>query len=82
MPTEIKRCGYCESNKIEHEFQDNKYGKYIRVFNLKESGKGSSCTVCNGGLKSKKLKKITPTCYMQVGVIFFTPLIIYLQKDG
>lgn len=33
MPTEIKRCGYCESNKIEHEFQDTKYGKYVRVFN-------------------------------------------------
>ena len=41
MPTEIKRCGYCESNKIEHEFQDTKYGKYVRVFNLKESGKGT-----------------------------------------
>ena len=54
MPTEIKRCGYCESNKIEHEFQDTKYGKYIRVFNFKESGKGSNCTMCNGGLKVKK----------------------------
>ena len=54
MPTEIKRCGYYESNKREHEFQDTKYGKDIRVFNLKESGKGSNCTVCNGGLKVKK----------------------------
>lgn len=54
MPTEIKYCSYCAHNKIEHEFQDKQYGKYNRVFNLKDAGKGSSCTVCNGGMKPKK----------------------------
>ena len=53
MPTEIKRCAYCENNKISHDYQDQKYGKYMRVFNLKDGAKGSSCTVCNNGLKPK-----------------------------
>lgn len=54
MPVEIKRCGYCAHNNIEHEFQDKTYGKFIRVHNLKQDGKGSTCTVCNGGIKPKK----------------------------
>ena len=33
MPTEIKRCGYCESNKIEHEFQENMF-EYLILKNL------------------------------------------------
>ena len=33
MATEIKFCKNCADNKITHEFQDEKYGKFIRVFN-------------------------------------------------
>lgn len=54
MPTEIKTCNNCRHNKITHDFQDEKYGKFVRVFNLKDAGKGSTCTVCNNGIAKKK----------------------------
>lgn len=30
----------------EHEFQDSRYGKGIRIANLRKAGTESSCTVC------------------------------------
>jgi hypothetical protein len=41
MPAIVKRCT-CDSN-----FQDKKYGKKLRVFNLAGNEKSSKCTVCN-----------------------------------
>lgn len=52
--TEIKHCNNCAANKITHEFQDNIYGKYKRVFNINENTGVGTCTVCNGGKKIKK----------------------------
>lgn len=40
MPAIIKQCT-CSS-----EFQDRKYGKKLRVFNLSEKGSFAKCTVC------------------------------------
>ena len=51
--TSIKRCGYCASHNITHEYQDNEYGKFNRVHNLNEKG-GATCTVCNNGNAKKK----------------------------
>ena len=51
--TIIKRCGYCAHNNITHEFQDQTYGKFMRVHNVNEKG-GANCTVCNGGNSKKK----------------------------
>lgn len=52
--TIIKYCSNCATNKIDHEFQDNVYGKYKRVFNLSEKTGTCTCTVCAGGKKLKK----------------------------
>lgn len=52
--TEIKYCSNCSANKIEHEFQDNTYGKYRRVFNINEKTGVGNCTVCSSGKKIKK----------------------------
>lgn len=42
--TKIKQCKCC------HEYQDQKYGKFYRVFNLVNNGKDTPkkyrCTVC------------------------------------
>lgn len=54
MATEIKYCKNCGENRITHEFQDEKYGKYNRVFNVGEKSGTSTCTVCGNGKKSKK----------------------------
>lgn len=54
MATEIKFCKNCADNKITHEFQDEKYGKFIRVFNIGEKSGTSTCTICNGNKKAKK----------------------------
>lgn len=40
MGTTISTCN-CKS-----EFQDSKYGKYNRIFNLDQSGTKGTCTVC------------------------------------
>lgn len=45
MATEIKFCKNCADNKITHEFQDEKYGKFIRVFNIGEKSGTSTCTI-------------------------------------
>lgn len=50
---EVKHCANCEQHGITHEFQDNTYGKYNRVFNVSEKG-NMSCTVCNNGSNKKK----------------------------
>ena len=54
MSVEIKFCPSCSHNKVTHEFQDSCYGKFVRVHNVKDAGKGSVCTVCNNGGKPKK----------------------------
>lgn len=38
--TKVSKCS-CKS-----EFQDKEYGKQMRVFNMKESKKEGTCTVC------------------------------------
>lgn len=48
----IKYCSNCYSEKKEHEYQDNMYGKYKRVFNLNTDTGVGCCTVC--GKKDKK----------------------------
>ena len=30
----------------KHEYQDNRYGKGKRVFNIKTTNNGATCTVC------------------------------------
>lgn len=50
--TVIKYCSNCEAHNIEHKFQDTKYGKWQRVFNVNESG-STTCTVCGFGNKKK-----------------------------
>ena len=52
--TEIKYCASCAANNITHEFQDNTYGKFKRVFNVNEKTGSCSCTICNSGKKGKK----------------------------
>lgn len=52
MATEIKHCVNCEKTNTTHDFQDKKYGKFVRMFNVKESG-GFVCTVCGDGGKKK-----------------------------
>jgi len=53
MNTEILKCKNCENKNIKHEFQDQRYGKYFRLFNTGPSVEGGTgkikCTVC--GLK-------------------------------
>jgi hypothetical protein len=39
--TEIKQC------TCTHKFQDETYGKGMRVHNIAGDGKSSKCTVCN-----------------------------------
>lgn len=51
---EVKYCPNCAKNKIEHEFQDKIYGKFMRVFNNSEKTETSKCTVCGFGKKLKK----------------------------
>lgn len=50
MATRIK---YCPNPKCESEFQDNTYGKHMRLFN--EAGKDKideiRCTVCGTEIK-------------------------------
>lgn len=50
MNTQILNCKNCETKKIKHDFQDQRYGKYIRVFNTGPSVEGGTerikCTVC------------------------------------
>lgn len=41
--------------KCEHKFQDETYGKYMRVHNINENGDAAKCTVC-GDKKSGKFK--------------------------
>jgi hypothetical protein len=42
MKTVIYECGRCQ-----HEYQDKKYGKNRRVFNVRfDEKKGGTCTVC------------------------------------
>jgi hypothetical protein len=36
------------------DFQDNLYGKKMRVHNITEDGKKASCTVCEGSAKMAK----------------------------
>ena len=50
--TETKHCDNCNKNKITHDFQDAKYGKFVRVMNKKDSG-GYVCTVCGDGGKKR-----------------------------
>ena len=38
--TSVKQCN-CDST-----FQDKTYGKKMRLHNLREDGKGGTCTVC------------------------------------
>lgn len=52
--TEIKYCASCAQGHIEHEFQDNTYGKFKRVFNVNEKTGVGTCTICNSGKKIKK----------------------------
>ena len=44
--TEIKHCGNCEHNNIINDYQDNKYGKFNRVFNVSEKTGNKKCSVC------------------------------------
>lgn len=50
--SEIMHCNNCEKTNTTHDFQDNKYGKFNRIMNKKESG-GYVCTVCGDGGKRK-----------------------------
>lgn len=50
--TETKFCDNCKKTNTIHDFQDNKYGKFVRIMNKKESG-GFVCTVCGDGGKKK-----------------------------
>ena len=50
--TVIKHCSNCAANKNENKFQDEKYGKWQRVFNVSEGG-STTCTVCGFGSKKK-----------------------------
>jgi len=36
----IKKCN------CKHEFQDNRYGSFLRIFNILSNDKGYRCTVC------------------------------------
>ena len=46
--TKIKKCG-CTS-----EFQDEFYGKGMRLHNVNAEGNRASCTVCEGSAKNAK----------------------------
>lgn len=48
MPTEIKKCD------CKHEYQDNRYGKNMRVWNKGPSRK--KCTVCGKTEKVSLMK--------------------------
>lgn len=48
--TVIKPCAACRKANIENKFQDEKYGKFNRVFNISEKG-SEVCTVCGAGKK-------------------------------
>lgn len=47
-------CKNCEIKKIKHEYQDKKFGEYVREFN-KTKDENQRCTVC-GVLKLNKGK--------------------------
>lgn len=52
--TETKYCKNCADKHITHTFQDQLYGKFIRLFNINEKTGTTVCTVCGDGKKGKK----------------------------
>lgn len=51
--TVIQYCPSCAHNEIKHNFQDIKYGRFVRVFNVNIEKDIATCTVC-GNKKTKK----------------------------
>lgn len=54
MAGEIKMCHECAKHKITHDFQDNTYGKWMRVHTTGDKTGTSTCTVCGAGSNKKK----------------------------
>lgn len=50
----VAYCTNCAHSNIEHDFQDQTYGKFNRAFNISDKTGIAVCTVCGNGKKSKK----------------------------
>ncbi len=54
--TKIRICNNCQAKHIAHEFQDNTYGKYKRVFNVNFEKEIGYCSVCGAQVRVSKEK--------------------------